>query len=394
MKKILLLALAAGASACNGPAGMMMEMPAPVMEAQPKYQMAAPLTLQKATWNANMTDLGKIAAVTELYDDVVVYSDKGATVMSGAAVAAQDVSTTSWRDAATIAAADGNGSWAVGVDGMGHIKRLRARTSLEDVSDRYGLAKDAVSSVVPLGGGKVAFALSSQIAVADGAQVVRFDQIPLLGVCGGGGRFGGAGADGTLQVLDFAAGKRTTYPTTEAIGCAFGDGGRLYVATKHGLYDEEDGKLVPLYKDAAVTFQSIASAGNWIWVIGGGELYALHDDLIAKTSGLALGDGAIVRGSVTTDPWVVGGGKLTRYNVPVSGDEAAWRMNVQPIYAKSCSQCHVPGGSSGIPLATYLQWSGKRTTIYDRVVVKRDMPQGRTLSDEDRMAIGTWTMMK
>lgn len=403
MKKAPRLALAAAAAvattagACDGPAMMMMmETPGPVMEAAPRYSTAAPLALQTATWNANMTDLGKIAAVTELYDDVVVYSDKGATVMSGAAVAAQDGSTTSWRGAATIPAADGNGSWAVGVDGAGRMKRLRARTTLEDVGDRYGLAKDPVSAIVNVAAGKVAFSLVSQIALADGAQVVRFDQIPLAGPCGGGGgRFGGAGPDGTAQVLDFAAGKRTIYPTKDAIGCAFGgDGGRLHVATQHGLYVEEDGKLVPLYKDAAIRFQSIAAAGGWIWAIGGGELYAIHDDAIAKTSGLGLGPGAVVRGAAGTDVWVVGDGKLARYNVPVSGDEAAWRMKVQPIYAKACSQCHAPGGSSGIPLATYLQWVGKRMAIYDRVVVKRDMPQGRTITDAERTAVADWTMMK
>lgn len=391
MKRALLLALAAGAGACNG---AMTDAPAPVMEAAPKYQTAAPLALRTATWNANMTDLGKIVAVTELEDDVVVFGDKGMTVMSGAAVAAQDASTTSWRAAATIPAADGNGAWAVGVDGTGQVKRLRARATLEDASDRYGLAKDAVSSVAPLGGTKVAFALASQVAVADGAEVVRYDQVPLAGTCGGGGRFAGAGPDGTTQVLDFAAGKRTTYPTTDAIGCAFGDGGRLHVATQHGLYDEEDGKLVPLYKDPAVTFQSIAAAGNWIWAIGGGELYALHDDAIGRTSGLKLDAAARVTGSASTDAWVVGGGKLTRYDVPVSGDEAAWRTNVQPIYAKACSACHAPGGSSGIALSTYAQWAAKRMTIYQRVVVQGDMPQGRTITDGEKTAIGTWTMMK
>src|SRR5207237_414290 len=111
-----------------------------MMEAPPKFSSAQPLTLQPVDWNPNKTDLGKVAAITELEGDVIGYGDKGVNVRSGGAVSATDASITTWTTAATIPAADGTGDWAVGVDNMGHLFRLRARMSIEEATDRYGLA--------------------------------------------------------------------------------------------------------------------------------------------------------------------------------------------------------------------------------------------------------------
>jgi hypothetical protein len=85
---------------------------------------------------------------------------------------------------------------------------------------------------------------------------------------------------------------------------------------------------------------------------------------------------------------------MTRYALPASGDEAVWRKTVRPIYVRVCADCHAPGGSSGIDLSSYASWVSRRTLVHDRVVVKRDMPQGRTLDDTELAAINDWSSTK
>src|SRR5262249_30001722 len=105
-----------------------------------------------------------------------------------------------WIGAGTIAAADGAGAWLVGIDGEGHLWRLRGRASFEPVSDRFGLERAAVTAVALLGPTGSAFALKDEIAIADGAKVTRYETGRLMSFAGGGGHvvFGGQ----PLRVVD------------------------------------------------------------------------------------------------------------------------------------------------------------------------------------------------
>lgn len=356
----------------------------------PTITSVQPIALQAVAWNANGTDLGKIVAVTELEDEVVVYSDQGANVLAGAAVAATDTSVTSWRAAATIPAADGTGAWAVGIDGEGRVQRLRARMALEDVSDRYGLAGANVLGVASQGDTKVAFVLDGGLAEADGATVTRFDEGALTGIAGGSGRVAGVLPDGSVRVLDGRDGTSSTFRTTSAVAVAFHVDGSLYVVTKDALYHEQAGGLALVYQDPSAGFHGLAVSAAWVWIAADGELLGLNGATLYRSSGLGLPKDSTLAPSSSGDAWVIGAGTLQRYAAPVAGDEANWRTAVLPVYARVCSACHAPGGSSGIVLSTYSQWSDRRAKIYDRVIVKGDMPQGRRLADADKAAIAAW----
>jgi mono/diheme cytochrome c family protein len=112
--------------------------------------------------------------------------------------------------------------------------------------------------------------------------------------------------------------------------------------------------------------------------------------MLYRTSGLGAPAAGSLAPSTSGDAWILAGGALSRFTTPVSGDEAVWRMTVLPVYARVCSACHAPGGTAGISLATYQQWVAEKTKIYDRVIVKGDMPQGRTISDGDKAAVAAW----
>jgi mono/diheme cytochrome c family protein len=185
-----------------------------------------------------------------------------------------------------------------------------------------------------------------------------------------------------------------SYPLNDAVAVAFDVDGRLLVTGAHAFYRETDptlpGTLELLYRDDATAFHGLAASGAWAWVGAGPELLGASGEALYLTSGLGAPPDAALGGSQSGDAWLVGGGALQRYTTPVSGDEAVWRMTILPIYARVCSDCHAPAGPSGYPLATYAQWVALKSQVYDRVVVKGDMPQGRTLSDDDKAAIAAW----
>jgi hypothetical protein len=350
-----------------------------------------PFAPKAVIWNADGSDLGKIVAVTELEDVVVVYGDQGVTVLSGAAVTSNDRSITAWRAAATIAAADETGAWAVGVDAEGRILRLRARTSLEEITDRYGLDGANVAGVAAQGAERVAFAIDGGVALADGMTVTRFDEGPLTSLAGGAGRVAGVAPDGSVRVLDGATGASTRFPLTDAVAVAIDLNGKLVVATKHALYQEDAGGLKVIYSDDASSFHGLAASGKWTWVAADGELLGWDGTAVHHSSGLDLPRDGTLAPSSSGDVWLLSSGTLQRFTTPVGGDEDDWRTHVLPVYARVCSACHSPGGSSGIPLSVYQQWLDHRDQIYDRVIVKGDMPQGRTLSDADKTAIAAWS---
>ncbi|MEO8876609.1 MAG: cytochrome c, partial [Polyangiaceae bacterium] len=68
-----------------------------------------------------------------------------------------------------------------------------------------------------------------------------------------------------------------------------------------------------------------------------------------------------------------------------------WNSAIQPIFARSCAICHLPGGVSGTDLSTAAAWNSEHDAIRDRVVIKHTMPpSGHPLADADRAAIGAW----
>src|SRR5947209_5480706 len=105
------------------------------------------LALNPVVWNPSNAPVGNVQAVAESGQTVAVFGAAGVTTFVGGAVLSTDATVTNWQSAAAIPSADDLGSWIVGVDGTGHIYRVRTQDTVENVSDRYGLAQAQVTQI-------------------------------------------------------------------------------------------------------------------------------------------------------------------------------------------------------------------------------------------------------
>lgn len=361
-----------------------------------QYQPGDPtmIAVENVDWNPGAADTGTVAAVAEVGDATVVYSNKGALVFNGGAISASDPSVNAWTYAATIPAGDKSGTtWAVGLDEKGRVLRLEARMLLEDVSDRYGLEGVKVLGVVNMGQW-VGFALENEFAIADGDAVVRYDGA-LHAIAGGPGRFAGIKADGSVLLFDAHTSNVATFHIGGANATAIDAGGRLVVAGSEGVFvqplPDVGTDLRKAFDTHGAPVHGMVLSGSRVWFGFGSELGSLDPQGAYKTQNANLPADAQLFASPSGDVWALSGGKLTRFTIPVTGDEAVWRKTVQPVYVRVCADCHAPGASSGIDLSSYGAWSTRKALVYDRVIVKKNMPQGRTLNDADFQAIQDWS---
>ena len=351
----------------------------------------AALELSEVDWNAARTELGSIAAIAEDGDRVIVFGEHGATLIAGGAAAGNDPSVTAWQSASRIAAADGSGSWPVGVAATGEVHRLRAGTSLESVSDRYGLLGDKVERIAALATPYAAFALQDELAIADGTHVTRYAASVASARClaGDAHRVAFAGPDGEVHVLDVDSRQLTTLPLAGAQSCAFLNG-QLWVQTASALFVHVDDDMQAVFRGSRLS--GLAVSAERLWFAHGEQLCTAEPDANSIGCGSAKGfaGGSTLFGSASGDVWALRAGGATRYALPAQGDEAAWRTSAFSVYARVCSSCHAPGGSSGIDLSTYASWQGKRDKIVARVLDAKNMPPDRALSEQDRAGIAAW----
>jgi mono/diheme cytochrome c family protein len=347
------------------------------------------LELERVAWNSAGAPVGRVAAVAERGEQVAVFSDRGALVFAGGVLSSVDTSVTAWRAAATVPAVVGDGEWVVGVAADGRLYRIRDDGMLDPVSDRYALLDRPVRGVIPLGSRRVGFVLEGALAVADGVSVVTYD-VALASWAGKSGALAGVLVDGQVARFDLPRGTLMRYRLPGAVAGAF-DATGLVVAGPHALArDFGAGELVP-FVHCRGTVRGLAAGGGRVWVALGDMLSALEVDGAVLASAVGVGDGAVLQGSPSGDVWVLTNGELARFGVRKSGDESLWRSTVQPVYARHCSTCHGPGGSSGIDLSSYAAWRRRRDVIHLRVLVKRDMPQGTSLEPVERRAVADWT---
>jgi mono/diheme cytochrome c family protein len=347
------------------------------------------LALSARDWNATHADLGRIAAVAEDGDRVLVFSDHGATLLAGGAAAASDDSVTRWQAAGRIPAADGSGYWAIGVDADGKLYRLRAGNALEKISDRYGLLDDAVISVAAMGAPYVAFGLQDTLVVADGTHVTRYDVPAGRNVSGDAHRVAAVADDGSVRTLDADTHALNTLAVDAAVSSVFFQG-QLLVQTPDALYGEHAGQLSVLLH-ATAKLHGLVVSGERVWFLQGSQLCAAEKAQVACGAADGVTQDSRLFGSASGDAWVLSDGKLARFGVPAEGDEADWRAGPFSVYARVCSSCHAPGGSAGIDLSTYGAWRDRRDKVYQLVVVTQTMPPDRALSDADRMTIEAWS---
>lgn len=366
----------------------------------PTLTTGDPLKLSELVWNGKMQDFGRIDAVTEIYDDTLILGEQGAVVLTSGVPLATDGSVKGWRTATVVPAADLSGEWAMAVDKDGAVRRLRNRSSMEDTSDRYGLAGTPVLELAALGAGGVAFALADGLAVADGSTVTRYPGA-WSRLSGMDGRVAGV-VDGKLRSLALPSGTATDYALGEITGVVFDAAGKLVVTTTDALYQEDAGASPALVRrhQSAEPIRALARAGSVLWLRLGDGLAQVEGDKLRRPpadSALGvLGGEARLFGSPGGALWTVQDGRLRLLAQDSGGgaDQDLWRRSVLPMYARLCSTCHLPGGSSGIDLSTYKTWAPRRGVMDLRVLQGKPTPMppagAGTLTADEAAGLKAW----
>jgi len=313
---------------------------------------------------------------------------KAAWILRGSA-AERTAGARPWTKAALIPAADGRGTWAVGLDRNGRLWRVRPGTDLDEISDRYGLDREAIRDVCAAGGRLVAFLLDGRVAVADGRRVLRYPA-PGARALAGGGRLLGLVFTDRIETLDLTrldAPPRRRYDI-RAIAAGVDARGTLHAATPRAVY-RADGPTLRLAYAASDRIRWLTAAGPRAWFADGNTLLAL-DDGVTVAQGAAAPDDPVAAGDGSL--WLVDHGRPTRV-VPsqATAAEERWAQLVRPIFTGACAECHRPDGKSGVDLSTASAWLAARDEIRERVMVRHTMPPaGRSLSEEDRATIAAW----
>jgi hypothetical protein len=383
------LALCAALCAC----GDQEPLPPPVL-------METPLKIQPVEWNGKQVAVGKVAAVAELYDDTVVFSDQGALIFTSGLLIGSDAAVTAWKGATVIPAGDLSGEWLAAIDGMGRVRRLRNRSIMEDVSDRYGLKDVPVEEVAALGGRLVGFVLRDSVAVADTDTVTRYP-VSLRGVSASGGRAAAVVGD-VVRVFDTATRLPREYPVKGAVAVAFDNMDRLIVASPDTLYRENaEGTLERIHVITdGPPFRALVRAGLSLWAAIGDSLALLSDRELRRTTGGVLPADMRLLGSPSGDLWLLSGGALSRIAEDGGGgaDQDRWKKTVLPIFTRLCSLCHLPGGSAGIDLSTYKSWADRRALMDLRVVQGKPSPMppagAGMLTPDEMEALKAWIANK
>ncbi len=362
-----------------------------------------PMELVTADWNLSKSDMGTIHTAVDLDDQLVVFSDKGMFVLSGGVVSAADNTVTSWSTSTAIPAADGNGTWAVGVvqdpkhadPNDGKVYRVYAASKLDAISDRYGLLGTKVLGVArassPEAPGAVAFALDGgSVAYTDGVDVNRYD-VPMVQIVASGWRVAGIAPDGAVATIDLNPKVKThdgkaAKITIDGVRSTAFDGDRLVILTENALYRERADRTWDLIFSGD-SLHGLVATPNGVW-FGSGSSLCLYDGALQCASA-NLDPSAVLIGSAR-GVYAIEQGKMRALERKASGAEALWRSAVRPVFARVCSSCHARGGSSGIDLSAYKSWAGLVGPIEERVLVKKNMPTNQTLAGTDYQIIQDW----
>lgn len=359
----------------------------------------ATLAVRPVAWNAASAPIGKVTAVADNGDVVCVFADDGASIFAAGAVVARDGSAKGWTAGDSIFATDGATRWLIGIDGSGHVQRLRAMSTFEDVTARYQLTSKRVRSATVAGPGRVAFLLGDEIALSDASHISILSGSTYRMLAGGGGFGAGVTKDG-IDLVNATNGLVTRFALPGATWAALDPRGRLYAATRRAVYAADASGTLALVFDAGNDgIHGLVASGDRVWFADRGELGVVDGDHIAMTSGTNVMNDAKLQPSPSGDVWVMGAGRLERFASAAETPQttthparpSAWSTTMAPVFARSCAACHQPNGASGTDLSTEAAWEGKRPLIRGRVVLGRTMPpQGHPLSDSDRAAILHW----
>ncbi len=358
----------------------------------------ATLAAHPVAWNPANAPIGTVRAVADAGDVIAVFDDASATVFSSGAVVARDTHVKGWTSAAALFATDGVTPWIVGVDGAGHVQRLRAQSVFEDVSARYQLSGKRVRAATIVGASRDGFLLDDGVALSEASKMSVFPSAHFTSLVGGGGFVAGVTSSG-IDLLNATNGFVTHFTLPGLSWVALDTRGHLYAATKRAVYSADASGALNLVFDAGDDgIHGLVASGDRIWFADRDQLGVVENGRVTETDGLHLASDATLQRSSSGDVWVIGSGKLARYATASSSlastqraRDSSWRQVIAPVFARACASCHQPDGVAGVDLSSETMWRAKRSLIRERVLVSHTMPpQGHALSEDDRAAIHTW----
>ena len=302
--------------------------------------------------------------MVEVAEEQVLFGAAGATVFRGGMPVSNDSSIAQWSGAASLPAADGNGTWAVGIALDGQLWRVTGTGQLDAISDRFGLASDKVLSAAAAGGRAAGFALESGLAVSDGAALRRYDAHPER-LAGAGGALAWVEGDEVCRLV-IATGALTRWHLSGALAVTIAQDGRLAVATAHELWvGPPGGDLARVYRTTAA-LGALAASENRFWFLQDGELGSLDGDAVAHTAAPVADAGASLAPAVGGGVWTVSSAAPQKWSQGVD-ELAVWQKSVQPVFARVCATCHQAGGAAS-PLASLQAWKDNKAAIRARVL--------------------------
>ncbi len=354
-----------------------------------------PLRVRSVEWNPTRAKLAGVRAVADAGDVTAVFAEDAVTVLRAGAIVGAPACTGGWMSAESIPAADGNGSWLVGVDAGGQLRRIRSSARIESVAERYGLGGQRVVDVRALGAGLAAFRLEDAVAIADATTATRLFTGPVEAIAGGGGQLALLG-EGEVRVIDARTRAGRSFAVRGARAIALDERGRLHVATSRAVYAEDPARGLQLrYVAGAELRGGLAAGGGRVWFNDGGDLGFVEDQRVAVTAGQPVAASARLEASPSGEVWVIEADSLQRFAPDEDGGGTAFQRTIGPVFARACSACHLPGGRSGVDLSTANAWESARATIRERVIEQRSMPPlGHTLAEEDRAAVRAWLELR
>lgn len=288
-----------------------------------------------------------------------------------------------WTSAASIPALDGDGRWIVATRYDATLWRVTTSGELESIGDRF-----RAGTVTQIGstGATIALGLAGATGVtSDGVHVARYPIAGELAVAHD--RLAVATATQT-ELWDLAKGTRQVFAI--AGHPAFLDGAgpepRLVVMQPDALWFARGGVLHRVRVPAAY---AAAVAGALLWLRDGTKLYVMLDDELRATDAKVAAHAALI-GAPSGDVWLADAG-VKKLSLVHTADDSRWQRDVQPVFARVCAHCHLPGGSADVDLSTAATWTAERDELVRRVIATRTMPPAGTLLPEsDRAALAGW----